>query len=85
MAAYNEQYQKYLESLPEEERVALGGATVKKEESPPTSPDKKGSSKAQVCLTEVDFVGHLCQVDVLRSLGGFLQTAQTWANAGVLF
>jgi len=51
MAAYNEQYQKYLESLPEEERMALGGAIAKKEESPPGSPDKKGSSKAQVCLT----------------------------------
>ncbi|KAK2192334.1 hypothetical protein NP493_33g02078 [Ridgeia piscesae] len=47
MAAYNEQYQKYLESLPEEERMALGGAIPKKEESPPGSPDKKGSSKAQ--------------------------------------
>ncbi|KAI0216999.1 Nucleolar transcription factor 1 [Lamellibrachia satsuma] len=47
MAAYNEQYQKYLESLPEDERVALGGTTIKKAESPPASPEKKNSAKPQ--------------------------------------
>ena len=53
MAAYNEQYQKYLESLPEDERVALGGTTIKKAESPPASPEKKNSAKPQVCLGDV--------------------------------
>ena len=73
MAAYNEQYQKYLESLPEEERVALGGTTAKKDESPPASPDKKGSSKAQVCrlllmVSSSLYVSHMLVAKVLSSL-----------------
>ena len=51
MVAYNEQFGKYLESLPEDERMALGGATTKKVESPPSSPEKKQVSAVSLLHT----------------------------------
>ena len=56
MVAYNEQFGKYLESLPEEERIALGGATTKKVESPPPSPEKKQVGAASMFIHVLELV-----------------------------